>query len=244
MRAAAALAWATALAYLGTGALFFADPSRNEPAGSTAYWEILAEDPAGRTAFVAAFALTGLFALGALEGVGRLVGAGSVGIVRYGLILAYLGYGVNTISYVRLLGGESVRARAYADGSGAVREAIESSSLVLDPDGWLTFGAVGLFLIVVNVAALRTAAWRRSLVLVGLAAAVASWVAMAGLVSGNDDLLAVAAGVGGVVLGPIWWLGVGRQLWTHPGLPLDERPDVEERHGRSDDGAPAGEQRS
>jgi hypothetical protein len=243
MKTAAVLAWATALAYLGTGALFFGDPTRNEPAGSTAYWEILATEPVGRTLFVAAFALTGLFALGTLESIGRLVGAGVGTVVRYGLLLAYLGYAVNAISYVRLLGGESTRAKAYANGSPEAREAIESSSLVLDPDGWLTFGAVGAFLVIVNVVAFRRKVWALPLAIVGIAAALASWVAMAGLVSGNDDLLALAAGIGGVVLGPIWWIGVGRELWAHTDLPLDERPHVEERDRRPDDGSPSAEDR-
>ncbi len=269
MRAPAIAAWATAVAYLATGALFFVDPSRNEPAGTTAYWEILATGPAGRSAFVAAFALTGLFALGALEGVGALLGTGGTGpnrtsagrtgagralaarrsggraggVVSFALVLAYLGYGVNTVSYVRLLGGEAGRAQAWAEGGAEVRAAIESSSLVLDPDGYLTFGAVGVFLLVVNAVAARRRSWRGGLALVGVAAAVASWVAMVGLIVGNDDLLAVAAGVGGVLLGPLWWLGIGYELWTHPLLPVDERPDVEERHGGTQHVTPATEER-
>jgi len=61
---------------------------------------------------------------------------------------------------------------------------------------------------------------------------VASWVAMSGLLFGNDLLLSVAAGIGGVVLAPIWWVGIGRVLLGPSALPRDHRTDVEE-HRRS-----------
>lgn len=229
------MAVACGLAYLATGALFFFDPTRVKEAGSSAYWELLAEAPSGRTAFVAAFACTGLFALGVIKPIGLLLSGRADGVVHWAMVLAYVGYGVNTISYVRLLGGESRRAAAFAEGDPAVQETVRSFSLVLDPDGWLTFGAVGLFLAIVNLVAMVDRRWPRLLAVVGLASAVASWTALAGFVLDNDDLLSVAAGVGGVLLAPIWWFGIGRLLWRGPRrslvLPSDQGPDVEERHG-------------
>lgn len=236
---AGVLAIACGVAYLATGVFFFLDPSRVEEAGSAAYWEILAEARPGRLAFVAAFACTGFFALGVIGPVGRLLqpstGGLASGLVEWAMVLAYLGYGVNTVSYVRLLGGESRRAAAFAEGDEAVREAIQSFSLVLDADGWLTFGGIGVFFAIINLAALRTGRWPHTLALVGLASAIASWTALVGFLLDNDALLSVAAGLGGVVLAPIWWLWIGRILLVEASLPTDQRPHMEERDGRSED---------
>lgn len=234
---AGVLAMACGVAYLATGALFFFDPSRVEEAGSTAYWEILAEARFGRTAFVAAFACTGLFALGVVAPIGRLLRSRGGGLIHWAAVLAYLGFGVNTVGYVRLLGGESRRAAAFATGDPAVRDAIQSFSLVLDADGWLTFGGVGVFFVIINAVALRDGSWPRPLALIGLASAVASWTALGGFVFDNDALLSVAAGLGGVVLAPIWWIWIGRILWLEVPLPANQGSDMEERHGRAEDAA-------
>lgn len=212
LRGAGILATACGVAYLATGVLFFFDPSRAEEPGTTPYWQILADGPIGRRLFVAAFACTGLFALGALGAIGRRLERGPGTFTHWAIVLAALGYAVNTVSYVRVLAGESTRATSFADGGRAVRDSIESFSLVLDTDGWLTFGAVGLFLVVANGEALRHGRWPRVLAAVGIASGVASFVAMSGLLGGNDALLSVAAGLGGVVLAPIWWIGIGRVL--------------------------------
>ena len=78
---AGGLAVACGMAYLTTGVLFFADPTRVEEAGTTAYWEVLAEGRPGRLAFVAAFACTGLFALGVLGPVVGLLGRHGRGLI-------------------------------------------------------------------------------------------------------------------------------------------------------------------
>lgn len=218
-----------AAAYVATGIFFFFDPSRAEEPGTPAYWEVLADGAIGRKLFVAAFALTGIFALGAIAAIGRRLQADPHGIVFIAVAFGALGYAVNVVSYLRVLAGESTRAAAFADGEPATQRAIESFSLVLDTDGWLTFGAVGAFFVAANLAAHRHGCWPRWLAVIGVISGVASWVAMSGLLFGNDVLLSVAAGIGGVVLAPIWWGGVGRVLLRPPMLPGDQRPDVEER---------------
>lgn len=237
-RAAGLSALLCAVAYLATGVFFFFDPSRNEEPGTPEYWDVLADGAIGRKLFVAAFALTGVFALGAMGAIARRVRADPHGIVHITLMFGALGYAVNVVSYIRVLAGESTRAAAFADGEPATRRAIESFSLVLDTDGWLTFGAVGAFFVTANLAAHRHGYWPRWLAVVGVASGVASWVAMSGLLFGSDMLLSVAAGVGGVVFAPVWWVGIGRLLLRPPPLPSDERTDVEEDGHRAGHSTP------
>lgn len=212
-RFAAALAVATAVAALLAGLFFFFDPTHALATGSDAYWHALAEGHWGRTAFVAAFACTALFALGAVRPIVERVDVSRSAALHRIACLAYLGYAVSAISYLRLLGGESRRAAAYVAGDASTQAAIASFSLVLDPQGWLSFGAVGLFIASVNVAALASRAWPRGLALLGFGVALAYGCALIGLVIGNARWVALAAGVGAIGLGPLWWLGVAIVLW-------------------------------
>jgi hypothetical protein len=51
-----------------------------------------------------------------------------------------------------------------------------------------------------------------------LLAAGLYWLAFAGLLLAHDGLVALAAGAGGIVVGPIWWLGLARLFWRRAAL--------------------------
>lgn len=209
----AVLAIGCAAAYLGTGAFFLTDPSSAFPAGSDAYWQALAAEPFQRRGFLACFGLAGLLAIGVIPSLGRLVGARTGDPAHWGCLLGLLGYAVTAITYLRLLGGEAKRAAAMAQGSEATREAILSFSLSLDTQGWIVFGCVGLFLALVNGTGLRRGRLPWPVGGLGLIAAALYACAFAGLLVGNETLVKVAAGAGGIGVGPVWWLCIARLLW-------------------------------
>lgn len=212
-RFAAVLAAATALAYLGTGIFFLVDPSSAHPAGSDAYWRALAEQPVERSGFLACFGIAALCAVGVIPALGRMVRARSGCPAQWGCLLGLLGYAVTAITYFRLLGGEGRRAAAVAAGSKEVRDAILSFSISLDTQGWMIFGCVGLFLALVNGAGLVRGLLPRVVGLLGLVAAGLYFLAFAGLLSGDQTLVKIAAGAGGVGVGPLWWLSVAVLVW-------------------------------
>ncbi|WP_193180948.1 hypothetical protein [Nisaea sediminum] len=212
-RFAAFLAAACALAYLGTGIFFLVDPSSAHPAGSDAYWQALAAQPVERSGFLACFGLAALFAIGVIPALGRMAGARTGDPVQWGCLLGLLGYAVTAITYFRLLGGEGRRAAAVAAGSQDVRDAILSFSISLDTQGWLIFGCVGLFLALVNGAGLVRGLLPRAVGLLGLVAALLYLVAFGGLLSGDQGLVKIAAGAGGVGVGPLWWLCIAFLIW-------------------------------
>lgn len=207
------LALACALAYLLAGVFFFFDPSHSTTPGSADYWQALAQGHWGRSAFLAAFACSGLFALGVIQPLTQLLKMKSGSVLHWASCLAYVGYAVNTVSYVRLFAAEPLRAQAYLTGDAATQQAIASFSLVLDPDGWLSFGAVGFFIAVCNIAAIQRRAWFWPLAWLGIAVALAYWTALAGLIIDHSRLVALAAGIGAIGLGPIWWSGIAVVLW-------------------------------
>ncbi len=214
-RSLALLAYCCAASHAAAGVFFFFDPTRHLEAGSSAYWQLLAQQPWGRQAFLCAFAFTGVFALGLVQPL-RLSVSGASWSGRWLANLALLGHAVSAVSYFRLLAGESRRALAYAQGSEATQAAIRSFTLVLDPQGWLGFAAVGAFMAWVNLTALRQASWPRPLSLLGCAVALAYGAAWLGLLLGVPALITIAAGAGAVVLAPLWWLAVGLR-WQRTG---------------------------
>lgn len=212
-RFAALLAVGCALAYLGTGLFFLLDPSSAHPAGSDAYWQALAADPVERKGFLACFGVAALLAIGVIPSLGRLVRARTGDPAQWGCLLGLLGYAVTAVTYFRLLGGEVPRAAAVAAGDAATREAILSFSLSLDTQGWIIFGCVGLFLALVNGAGLVRRCLPWPLGGLGLVAAGLYATAFAGLLFGDETLVKVAAGAGGVGVGPLWWLGIATLIW-------------------------------
>ncbi|MGI9596333.1 MAG: hypothetical protein ACR2QK_09245 [Acidimicrobiales bacterium] len=203
--------------YVVVGAAFFADPSQSATTGSDEYWGILADESPARRVFLLGFAMTGLFAIGAIGSIRALIRPRPSGFVQWGFWLGYLGYAVTAVSYFRILSGEALRARAFSDGDQATQEAIASFSIGLDPQGWLMFGATGVFLAVVNAVAVSRSAWPRWLAAIGGAIAVLSLVAWFGLVTDRSQLVNIAVGAGGIVLGPIWWAGLGVVIWRRRG---------------------------
>ena len=104
-------------------------------------------------------------------------------------------------------------AAAYVKGDAVTKAAIEvSGPFSLDPQGWLSFGAVGLWLLVVSLLALRAGTWPKLLAYVGIATAVAYWLVVAGFVFNQETLFTIAAALGGVILAPIWYIWAGLRL--------------------------------
>lgn len=202
-----------ALSYIGTGVFFLSDPSSAHPNGSDAYWQALAEGSLARSGFLFCFGAAGLLALGVIPALRRMLAIDETRLSHWGCTLGLVGYAVTSVTYFRLLAGEPTRAAAVAGGSEEVRAAILSFSISLDTQGWLIFGCVAAFLLLVNGHALRSGGLPRMLALLGLLCGVLYAVAFAGLLLAQPDLVKTAAAVGGVALGPVWWLWVGWRLW-------------------------------
>ncbi len=197
-----------AILYIFVGIFYIVDPTSAYAPGTNEYWQALAEAPIARAAFLFAFASAGALAYCALPALASLM-APNVGAIRHAAALGQLGFAVTAISYFRLLSGEATRAAAYASGDDAVRKAIGSFSISLDPKGWLIFGAVALCLLGLNAAALRFRTLPTPVALLGLAGAGCYGLAFWGQLTGQPNLTALAAGVGAIGIGPLWWLSLG-----------------------------------
>lgn len=159
------------------------------------------------------FVLSGVFGIGVVVGVDRWLHRVGSGLVRWAGGLAFLGFAVTIIDFLRTTMRLPEIASFYvAVDDETVQQMIRGDVglLALDNDGLVTYGAVGLWVLAVSLVAAAERRVPRALSIVGLGVAVLYWVLVVGIVVEQDVLIAIAAGLGGVVLAPVFyiWLGV------------------------------------
>lgn len=177
------------VSYLVFGITTLLDPSQSAAAG----WQTLIQSPTlflvGRWSIV----IGALLALAMVPAVAQWLELTNIGWVNWLSKIAYLGFFVTALASVQAI---SINV-LYAS---------------IDPSNFLVLGCVGLWVLGVNVLGLRSESWPKPLAYLGLAVALFYGIALAGNVFGVPILFTVAAGLGGVVLGPIWYIWLGRLL--------------------------------
>lgn len=178
-----------------------------------AYLSSFAQNPMMATLEYWGFALGAVFALAVVLAISDKVRSANEGWVRWTSKIALMGFAVAAIQYFRYIGLFPERAAAYVAADTATKGAIAAnqSMIAIDPQGWLAFGGVGLWFLVVNLLALRGNLWPKFLAYVGIAGAIAYWFVVAGFALKIESLITIAAAAA-VVLGPIWYIWAGLTL--------------------------------
>lgn len=203
------------VSYIVVGIAFFAQPAELRPGGDfDQFWSTMAENPTAHLLVHWAFALGALLALAAVAAISEVVRPANEGWVRWTRYLALLGFAVMAITNFRALAVEPALAQAYVAGNASTQAAIVATTPLIDlnPQGWLGFGAVGVWLLVLNLLALREDTWPKTLAYVGIVGAILYWFVVAGLALGVPLLTAIAAGLGGIIVAPVWYIWMGLRL--------------------------------
>jgi hypothetical protein len=201
------------VSYILVAAIFLLLPAdQRAGADELAYYTSIAQSPDLVNAYYLVFALSGILGLGAVPAISERVRRMGEGWVRWGTNLALLGFSVTAINFFRFWSVQASRAEAYVAGDASTRAAMDASYLSLDPQGWLGFGAIGAWVLIVSVLALRGSAWSRSLSYVGIALTAMYWLIVISFVFDIGALRTIVAALGGVVLAPIWFIWVGLRL--------------------------------
>lgn len=133
--------------------------------------------------------------------------------------IALIGFALTAINNFRQAGLDASLADAYLKASSTVQETmlINWAGLVeLSPQGWLDYVGVGSWILTVSLVALRKGAFNRFLNLVGIATGTFYMLLVIGNAFGIEWLLRVSLILGGVLLAPIWFIGMGIRLMKEP----------------------------
>jgi hypothetical protein len=178
------------------------------------FWLSFLNFPRGLTAQYAAFALTGLLGIATVMAISETVQREESPWVRWTRSLALLGFALTAIDNFHALDLNYQKAFEYVNTLGAQAPlSVPGSMAGLDVNGWFRFGAIGLWVLAVNLLALRNAAWPKLLAYVGIAGAVAYILVLVSNVFGLSGLTLAAAGIGGILLGPIWYIWMGFRMY-------------------------------
>jgi hypothetical protein len=115
-----------------------------------------------------------LFALAVIPAISTTVQHLNEGWVRWTGTLATIAFAVVILDNYWSIVYTDALAKLYATGTAAVREAmsIPGAAQWIDVKGWLAFGAVGLWLLVVSLLALRGNSWPKGLANLGILGAL------------------------------------------------------------------------
>lgn len=203
----------TGISYILIGVLFLLLPADQHPGSESAlFFPSVIRNPTLIRMYYLVFALGAVLALGALPAITESVRSLNEGWTRWAANLGYLGFAVTAIDFFRFWSIQEYWAAVFVGGDPSTQAAIDALGQGLDPQGWLGFGAVGVWVLVVSLLAMRAGMWPKMLSYIGIAVAVMYWLLVVANVFGIWLLISIVAGLGGVILAPIWYIWVGLLL--------------------------------
>ena len=203
------------VAYLSSAVAFLAQPPGLRGAASPdAFWTELAAGSLAHLAVHWTSAVAGIAGLAVAPATLRLVRERSEGWALFATALAYLGFAVTARSHLMEVEFDLRVAPQYLALAPATRAAVPIvAGLALDvPHGWLTLGGVGLWVFVVSALARPSGALPGWLCWLGFATAAAFAAAVAGFSLLLLPLVTLGVGLGGALLAPLWFVGLGVAL--------------------------------
>ena len=158
-------------------------------------------------------AMVGVFGLGVVPGLVRLVEDGSPGLVRWLGTLATVGYAFTSASYFFAMGRLPKVADAYVAGDESTRAALLATwRSSLDLQGYWQFLAFGVFVVLVSVLAMRLTRLPSALCWLGLLVGALSVLATIGSGTGTPSFLTGVVAAAAVVV-PAWYIWIGVEMY-------------------------------
>lgn len=105
-------------------------------------------------------------------------------------------------------------AAAYVSGDATVKAALTVPGALthLDQEAWLRSGAVGLWILVISLLALRGGTWPKLLAYMGIFVTITYWLIVASNFLQIQSFTTIVAGIGLVVIAPAWYIWLGLRL--------------------------------
>lgn len=220
-RLAGSTAIALGIVYLVFGVVFFLLPEGQQVAGAASLLDSLVAD--GTAGFLFSqwlLVLSGVLGLAVVGGFARVFERTREGVVRWASAFGYLGFGVTIVDAF------STIAFVYSDGHRVFAEADEQMRPVIAgdfavssiaPQGWATFGLVGVWLLVISILAVVDRTALRGPAVFGVAGAIGYWLVPLGSATQVEALIMVAAALA-IVVGPVFYVWAGVLLRRDPSV--------------------------
>lgn len=208
---------ALALAYVATGvtAILMPPELQGRPdVGPHQFWTALSRDPAAHLAFHWSWIVAGFCGMAVVPAVSLLVWRVSPGAVLWSGTLATVGFAVMARSHLMEQAFDRRIIPVYAHADPAFQQAVHVvAGLALDvPDGFFTYGAVGLWVVVVSSLGRHERVLPPWVSRLGFAAATTYFAGLVGYTFTVRPLLVLSIGVGGLVLVPAWYAALAMRL--------------------------------
>jgi hypothetical protein len=178
------------------------------------FWTVLSQQPHAHLAFHWAWVAAGFCGLAAVPAISRLVFSASPGAVLWSSGAAWLGFATLARSHLMEVAFDRKVIPHYLSATPAYQEAVHVvAGLALDvPDGVLTYGAIGAWVTCVSALGLRSRRLPRALCGLGFAVGATLLAGVLGYGLPLRPLIVLAVGLGGALLVPAWFTGIGLVL--------------------------------
>jgi len=159
------------------------------------------------------FAISSLLVIAVVLGIKNLLGTRQNLWLHLTEVLALIGLAVIAIDFIMIQNYSLRLAKEWPSLDVATQVIISSIGLPhLDPEGLFGFGFLGLWLGTVNIVMFKANLIPKCLAMFGLLGAFLNELVFIGTVFHVALLIDLAAGVGGMIAGPIWLIWLGIQL--------------------------------
>ena len=159
------------------------------------------------------FSIAAFMGLAVIIAAKRYIRDSSNDMLDWASVLGLIGYGVMCTNFVRLAFLIPQRAQRFVEAGEQLQQAmLGANALPLDPTGILGFGFVGSWFLILNYLARDRDNFPNQLTYIGIIAGILHIFVPLGTIINQQILVAIAAGLGGIVLGPIWYIWFGITL--------------------------------
>jgi hypothetical protein len=157
-------------------------------------------------------ALVGILGLAVVPALSSLVEEGHEGWMRWAANLAMAGFVISSVGYTLSIARLPGIAAAFANGDASTKAALAAVwKASIDLYGLWGYGAVGLWVFITSLFALKKMEFPKGLAYLGIAYGVLFLLVPAGTIFKMQAPLLAAAFLGATV-GPIWWIWTGLTL--------------------------------
>ena len=201
------------IAYIIVGITYFTIPANQRPnaAPLNEFYASVAEAPGLLQIQYWSFAFAALMGLAVVIAANRFFREGNEDLINWVSVMALIGYGLMCTNFIRLVDIIPERAMFFVGAEPEMQKAmLAANPLPLDPTSILTFGFVGFWVLVINFVGKDREDFPGYLSILGMLVGVLHIFVALGNLLQMQVLISIAAGLGGIVLGPIWlfWFGV------------------------------------